>query len=87
VVAIFKSFIYLYRCVCMSKTVVNLGPLEEQQALFFFFKIYLFVISKYTVAVFRHTGQGCQTSSQMVVSCHVVAGTCTRDLWKRSQCS
>jgi hypothetical protein len=40
----------------------------------FFFKIYLFIIYKYTVAVFRHTRRGRQISLQMVVSHHVVAG-------------
>jgi len=41
---------------------------------FFFLKIYLFIIYKYTVAVFRHTRRGHQISLQMVVSHHVVAG-------------
>jgi hypothetical protein len=40
----------------------------------FFFKIYLFIICKYTVAVFRHTRRGSQIPLQMVVSHHVVAG-------------
>jgi hypothetical protein len=40
----------------------------------FFLKIYLFIICKYTVAVFRHTRRGHQISLQMVVSHHVVAG-------------
>jgi hypothetical protein len=53
----------------------------------FFLKIYLFIICKYTVAVFRHTRRGCQISLQMVVSHHVVAGIWTQDLWKSSQCS
>jgi hypothetical protein len=39
-----------------------------------FVKIYLFIICKYTVAVFRHSGGGCQISLWMVVSHHVVAG-------------
>jgi hypothetical protein len=34
----------------------------------------LFIINKYTVAVFRHTRRGRQISLQMVVSHHVVAG-------------
>jgi hypothetical protein len=42
--------------------------------LFLFLKIYLFIICKYTVAVFRHTRRGSQISLQMVVSHHVVAG-------------
>jgi hypothetical protein len=40
----------------------------------FFFKIYLFIICKYTVAVFRHSRRGHQILLQMVVSHHVVAG-------------
>jgi hypothetical protein len=40
---------------------------------FFFFKD-LFIICKYTVAVFRHTRRGSQFLLQMVVSHHVVAG-------------
>jgi hypothetical protein len=36
--------------------------------------IYLFIICKYTVAVFRHSRRGYQISLQMVVSHHVVAG-------------
>jgi hypothetical protein len=44
---------------------------------FFFFKdlfIYLFIICKYTVVVFRHTRRRRQISLRMVVSHHVVAG-------------
>ena len=40
---------------------------------FFFFKD-LFIICKYTVAIFRHTRRGCQISLRVVVSHHVVAG-------------
>ena len=40
----------------------------------FFFKIYLFIICKYTVAVFRHSRRGSHVSLWMVVSHHVVAG-------------
>jgi hypothetical protein len=36
--------------------------------------IYLFIICKYTVAVFRHTRRGRQISLQMVVSHHVIVG-------------
>jgi hypothetical protein len=39
-----------------------------------FLKIYLFIICKYSVAVFRHTRKGYQISLWMVVSHHVVAG-------------
>jgi hypothetical protein len=37
-------------------------------------KIYLFIISKYTAAVFRHSRRGHQISLRMVVSHNVVAG-------------
>jgi hypothetical protein len=43
-------------------------------ALFFFLKIYLFTICKYTVVVFRYTRRGHQISLRVVVSHHVVAG-------------
>jgi hypothetical protein len=36
--------------------------------------IYLFYVSEYTVAVFRHIRRGRQIPLQMVVSHHVVAG-------------
>ena len=39
-----------------------------------FFKIYLFIICKYTVAVLRYSRRGHQISLRMVVSHHVVAG-------------
>ena len=51
----------------------------------FFIKLYLFIICKYTVAVFRHSRRGGQISLWMVVSHHVVAGIWTQDLWKSSQ--
>ena len=40
----------------------------------FFLKIYLFIIHKYTVTVFRHPRRGHQISLQVVVTYHVVAG-------------
>ena len=51
----------------------------------FFLKIYLFIIFKYTVAVFRHSRRGSQISLRMVVSHHVVAGIWTPDLRKSSR--
>ena len=41
---------------------------------FFFFLIYLLILCKYIVAVFRHSRRGSQISLRMVVSHHVVAG-------------
>jgi hypothetical protein len=41
---------------------------------FFLRFIYLFIICKYAVAVFRHSRRGSQISLQMVVSYHLVAG-------------
>ena len=40
----------------------------------FFFKICLFYVYEYTVAIFRHTRRGHQIPLQMVVSHHVIAG-------------
>jgi hypothetical protein len=51
-----------------------IGEMPLCTFLFFFFKIYLFIICKYTVAVFRHSRRGSQISLRMVVSHHVVAG-------------
>jgi hypothetical protein len=53
----------------------------------FFLKIYLFIICKYAVAVFRHLRRGHRIPLQMVVSHHVVAGIWTQNLRKSSQCS
>ena len=55
---------------------VNAGPsLQPYEHRFFKKKkIYLLYVSKYTVAVFRHTRRGRQFSLQMVVIHHVVAG-------------
>jgi hypothetical protein len=47
---------------------------EGQKGWVFFLKIYIFIIYKYTVVVFRHSRRGSQISLQMVVSHHVVAG-------------
>ena len=47
--------------------------LSALDPVFFFFKD-LFIICKYSLAVFRHTRRGHQISLQMVVSHHVVAG-------------
>jgi hypothetical protein len=52
---------------------------------FFFLKIYLFIICKYTVVVFRYTRRGHQISLRVVVSHHVVAGIWTSDLRKSSR--
>jgi hypothetical protein len=60
--------------VCTPCLVYEMLGIEPKVLFFFFFKIYLFIICKYTVAVFRHTRRGRQISLQMVVSHHVVAG-------------
>jgi hypothetical protein len=52
---------------------------------FFLNFIYLFIICKYTVAVFRHSRRGSQISLWVVVSHHVVAGIWTPDLRKSSR--
>jgi hypothetical protein len=51
----------------------------------FFLKIYLFIICKYSVAVFRHSRRGRQILLRMVVSHHVVAGIWTPDLRESSR--
>jgi hypothetical protein len=62
-------------------------PLSHLTSPRILFYIYLFIICKYTVVVFRHTRRGRQISLRMVVSHHVVAGISTQDLRKSSQCS
>jgi hypothetical protein len=49
------------------------GVLAASFSFFNILFIYLFIICKYTVAVFRHSRRG-QISLQMVVSHHAVAG-------------
>jgi hypothetical protein len=66
-----------------GQTVIAVTPIF----FFFFFKIYLFIICKYTVAVFRHSRRGHQILLQMVVGHHVVAEIWTPDLRKSSRCS
>ena len=51
----------------------------------FIFKIYLFIICKYAVAVFRHSRRGNQILLWVVVSHYVVAGIWTQDLRKTSR--
>jgi hypothetical protein len=51
---------FIHSCIQFSRT--------------FFFKDLLFIICKYTVAVFRHSRRGSRISLRMVVSHHVVAG-------------
>jgi hypothetical protein len=48
--------------------------LKNNKLLFFKKKMYLFIICKYTIAVFRHSRRGHQISLRMVVSHHVIAG-------------
>jgi len=52
---------------------------------FFFFLQDLFIICKYTIAVFRHSRRGSQILLWMVVNHHVVAGIWTPDLQKGSR--
>jgi len=61
-------------CVCVGKEATRRGWRDGSVLFFFFFKIYSFIIYKYTVAVFRYTRRGHQISLQMVGSHHVVAG-------------
>jgi hypothetical protein len=72
-----------------SHALMSLNVTEGKSWFLFFFKfflkIYLFIICKYTVAVFRHSRRGSQILLQMVVSHHVVAGIWTLDLRKSSR--
>ena len=70
---------YTYECVhaCMHACVSVCFNFDHSVFLFFFnffLKIYLVIICKYTVAVFRCTRRGHQISLQVVVNHHVVAG-------------
>jgi hypothetical protein len=56
----------------IPQTVHVILRLDLSLLLFFFLKIYSFIICKYTLAVFRHSRKGCQISLQMVLSHHVV---------------
>jgi hypothetical protein len=51
-----------------------------------FFNIYSFNEFEHSLAVFRHIRRGHLITLQMAVSHNVVAGNCTQDLWKSSQC-
>jgi hypothetical protein len=54
---------------------IKLSDGEKQtHPTFFFLKIFIYFIYKYTVAVSRHSRRGRQILLQMVVSHHVVAG-------------
>jgi hypothetical protein len=51
------------------------STVKSTDCFFFFKKIYLFIIRKYTVADFKRTGRGHQISLRVVVCHHhVVAG-------------
>jgi hypothetical protein len=74
-----------------TETPSDLGPCRTptycQQSLWIhiYLFIYLFIICKYTVAVFTHSRRGRQILLRMVVSHHVVAGIWTLDLRKNSR--
>jgi hypothetical protein len=57
-----------------SSNLFFLAGIAQIEFFFFFKDIYLFIICKYTVAVFRHMRRGRQISLSVVVSYHVVAG-------------
>jgi hypothetical protein len=69
---------------CCLRVFIAVKRHHDQGNSFFFLKIYLFIICKYIVAVFRHSRRGSQISLQVVVSHHVVAGIWTPDLRKSS---
>ena len=53
---------------------LGLAKIMCSSTFLFFLMIYLFIICKYTVAVFRHTRRGRQISLEVAVNHHVVAG-------------
>ena len=53
---------------------LGLAKIMCSSTFLFFLMIYLFIICKYTVAVYRHTRRGRQISLEVAVSHHVVAG-------------
>jgi hypothetical protein len=95
--SVFWMYVYLCPCVCVCVYLCTwnmYGQMSTQSCLplssisfhlNFFFKIYLFIICKYTVVVFRYTRRGHQISLRVVVSHHVVAGIWTSDLRKSSR--
>jgi hypothetical protein len=52
----------------------SIGNFFKKGGNHFFKDLFIFMIYKYTVAVFRHSRRGSQISLWMVVSHHVVAG-------------
>jgi hypothetical protein len=79
------AFHALFYWLCLTCCLAYFRGLTIVLFYLFFKKIYLFIICKYTVAVFRHSRRGSQILLRMVVSHHVVAGIWTPDLWKSSQ--
>jgi hypothetical protein len=71
--SIYKACNYRAISLALRNNTVFMTPWLYSMFLFFL-KIYLFIICKYTVAVFRHTRRGRQILLLMVVSHHVVAG-------------
>jgi hypothetical protein len=53
---------------------LGLAKIMCSSTFLFFLMIYLFIICKYTVAVYRHTRRGRQISLEVAVNHHVVAG-------------
>jgi hypothetical protein len=68
----------VYRVSSRTARATQRNPVSKKKIRFrgflFFLNIYLFYVYEYTVAVFRHTRKGHQTSLQVVVSHNMVAG-------------
>jgi hypothetical protein len=82
---ILKDFFIYFMCLWVSGHTVSRYQMSDPTSSIFF-KIYLFYIYEYIIALFRYTSRGHWISLQMVVSHQVVAGNWTQDLWKNSQC-
>jgi hypothetical protein len=59
---------------CSSPPLIDFYKMPWFFFVFFFLKIYLFIICKFTVAVLRYSRRGHQILLRKVVSHHVVAG-------------
>jgi hypothetical protein len=70
-------FVHFCNGVTLKKIKLSISCIQH---LFKLKKALFIIISKYAVAVSRHTKRGSQISLPMVVSHHVVAGIGTQDL-------
>jgi hypothetical protein len=72
------NFNFLFSWAVTNHKTENLNKIVFKSSMsfffFFFFKRFIYLLCKYTVAVFRHSRRGSQILLRMVMSHHVVAG-------------